>query len=131
MPQLVKGGKWVFGWTIVSSAGELRIPPDAYAEYGFQSGEPIVFLPGSRRSGGCGVARREKLAGSRISLAQRILGEGMVGENERVAFPSVTGFQTGERLLVVRGSGWALGFVQRGPIYEEALRHAEIEVFSA
>ncbi|MBN1453981.1 MAG: hypothetical protein JW963_23400 [Anaerolineales bacterium] len=130
MPQLVKGGKWVFGWTIVSSAGEVRIPPEAYAEYGFQSGEQVVFLPGSRRSGGCSVARREMLAGSQISRAQRMLGEGWVGENERVAFPSMAGFQTGERLLVVRGSGLALGFVQRGPIYEEALRHAEIEVFS-
>jgi len=58
MPQLVKGGKWVFGWTVVSSAGEVRIPPEAYAEYGF---------------------------------------------------PSATGFQNGERLLVVRGSGLALG----------------------
>jgi hypothetical protein len=130
MPQLVKGGKWVFGWTVVNSAGEARIPPEAYAEYGFQSGEQIVFLHGSRQSGGCGVARREMLAGAQIPLAQRALGEGVVGENERVAFPSMTGFQTGERLLVVRGSGLALGFVQRGPIYEEASRHPEIEVFS-
>jgi hypothetical protein len=45
--------------------------------------------------------------------------------------PSALGFQPGERLLVVRGSGLALGFVPRGPIYEEALRHTEIEVFSA
>jgi hypothetical protein len=130
MPQLVKGGKWVFGWTVVNSAGEVRIPPKAYAEYGFQTGETVVILPGSRRSGGCGVARREKLAGSQIPLAQRMLGEGMVGENERIAFPSVIGFQPGDRLLVVRGSGLALGLVQRGPIYEEALQHLEIEVFS-
>jgi hypothetical protein len=131
MPQLVKGGKWVFGWTVVNSAGEVRIPPEAYAEYGFQSGGQIVFLHGSRRSGGCGVARREKLARSQIPLARRALGEGAVGENERIAFPSAIGFQSGERLLVVRGSGLALGFVQRGPIHEEASRHPEIEVFSA
>ena len=54
----------------------------------------------------------------------------MVGENERVAFPNAVGFQPGERVLVVRGSGLALGFIQRGPIYEEALRHPEIEMFS-
>jgi hypothetical protein len=131
MPQLVKGGKWVFGWTVVNSAGEVRIPPEAYAEYGFQTGEQIVFLNGSKRSGGCGVARREKLVGSQILLVHRMLGVGVVGENERVAFPNATGFRPGERLLVVRGSGLALGFVQRGPIYEEALRHPEIEVFSA
>jgi hypothetical protein len=130
MSQLVKGGKWVFGWTVVNSAGEARIPPEAYAEYGFQTGEQIVFLNGSKRSGGCGVARREKLVRSQILLVHRMLGVGVVRENERVAFPNAVGFQPGERLLVVRGSGLALGFVQRGPIYEEALRHPEIEVFS-
>jgi hypothetical protein len=31
---------------------------------------------------------------------------------------------------VVRGSELGLGFVQRGSIYEEALQHPEIEVFS-
>ena len=107
MPQLVKGGKWVFGWTVVNSMGEVRIPPKAYAEYGFQTGETVVILPGSRRSGGCGVARQEKLIGSQIPLAQRMLEEGVVGENERVAIPGATGFQAGERLLVVRGSGLA------------------------
>ncbi len=130
MPQLIKGGKWVFGWTVVSPTREARIPPEAYAEYGFKTGEQIVFLHGSRRSGGCGLARQEKLASVQIPLAKRALGEGLVGENERIAFPSATGFQPGERLLVVRGSGLALGFVQRGPIYEEASRHTEIEVFS-
>jgi hypothetical protein len=131
MPQLVKRGKWVFGWTVVSSTGEVQIPPEAYAEYGFQPGEQVVFLPGSRRSGGCGVARRAKLIDSQIRFTQSALGEGVVGENGRVTFPSTSGFQAGERLLVVRGSGLALGFVQRGPIYEQALQHPEIEVFSA
>ena len=37
--------------------------------------------------------------------------------------------QSGERLLAVCGSGFALGFLQRGPIYEEALKHHEIETF--
>ena len=35
MQQLVKGGKWVFGWIIVSPGGEVQIPPNAFAEYGF------------------------------------------------------------------------------------------------
>lgn len=26
MPQLVKGGKWVHGWTIVNSEVQVRIP---------------------------------------------------------------------------------------------------------
>jgi hypothetical protein len=130
MPQLVKGGKWVFGWVVVGAGGEVRIPPEAYAEYGFQVGKPVVFIRGSRTSGGFGVARREKLAVSLIPLTERQLGEGVIGKNGRVTFPPETGVKPGERLLVGRGSGLALGFVQRGPIYKEALRHPELETFS-
>jgi len=99
MPQLTKGGKWVFGWGIVGQEGEIRIPPEAYSECGFQPGEPVIFILGSQRSGGFGVK----------TLA----------------------IQPGERLLVVRGSGLALGFLQQGPIYEEAQHHPQIEVFAA
>jgi len=45
--------------------------------------------------------------------------------------PKTLAIQPGERLLAVRGSGLALGFLQQGPMYEEALLHPEIEVFSA
>jgi hypothetical protein len=130
MPQLVKGGKWVFGWTVVGPGGEVFIPPEAYTEYGFQSGEPVLFLSGSRTSGGFGIARRERLAESQIRLVQRAVGEGLIGTNGRVNFPAHCDLQPGERLLVVRGSGLALGFIQRGRIYAEALKHPEIEVFS-
>jgi hypothetical protein len=33
----------------------------------------------------------------------------------------------GDRLLVVRGSGRALGFVAQGRIYDEAWKHPELE----
>jgi hypothetical protein len=65
-----------------------------------------------------------------VPLSKRAFGEGVIDENRRVVFSPQADFHKGERLLVVRGSGFALGFVQRGPIYEEALRHPEIEVFS-
>ena len=29
MPQLVKGGKHVFGWSLVTAGGEVLIPPEA------------------------------------------------------------------------------------------------------
>ena len=59
MPQMNKGGKWVFGWCEVGSSGEIQIPPEAFAEYGFRAGEPILYLRGSRRSGGFSVGRQE------------------------------------------------------------------------
>jgi hypothetical protein len=130
MPQLVKGGKWVFGWSVVGPNGEAPIPPAAFAEYGFQPGERVIFLRGSQRSGGVGVARRATLTWCWVPLSKRAFGESLVDKNRRVIFPPRVRFPPGERLLVVRGSGWALGFLQRGPIYEEALQHPEIEVFS-
>jgi hypothetical protein len=130
MPQLAKGGKWVFGWTIVGPDGVAPIPPAAFDEYGFQPGEPVIFLRGSKRSGGAGVARRKTLNWCWVPLFKRAFGESVIDKKRRVIFPPRAGFREGERLLVVRGSGWALGFVQHGPIYEEALRHPEIEVFS-
>ena len=37
MPQLAKGGKWVFGWVLVGPHGEVTIPPEAWDEYGLQT----------------------------------------------------------------------------------------------
>jgi len=126
MPQLAKGGKWVFGWCIVGPASEIQIPPQAYIEYGFQQGETAIVIRGSRRSGGIGIGRHEKL--NNTVLQSRFVGQTTIGADGRVTLPSVAGVQPGERLLSVRGSGLALSFLQRGPIYEEALKHPEIEV---
>jgi len=127
MPQLAKGGKWVFGWCIVGLAGEIRIPPDAYTEYEFQPGESVIITRGSRRSGGIGVARQEKFAKS--PLRSYFIVQATMGMSGQMTLPTEAGIQPGERLLAVRGSGLALGFVQRGPILEEALKHPEIEIF--
>ena len=128
MPQLAKGGKWVFGWVVVGQDCEIRIPPEAWSEYGFQIQDDILFTRGSRRSGGFGVGRREVLAGSPIQA--RALAEGRIIKLGMVSLPRTLGAQPGERLLAARGSGLALGFLQRGPIYAEALKHPELEVFS-
>lgn len=130
MPQLAKGGKWVFGWCIVRPDVEIQIPPEAYNEYGFQPGETVIITRGSRRSGGFGIGRQEILSTSRVSLQPRFIGQARIGAGRQVALPLLTGMQPGERLLVVRGSGLALGFLQYGPIYEEAIKHPEVEIFS-
>lgn len=118
----------MFGWVIVGPGNEAPIPPDAYREYGFQAGEPVVFILGSQRSGGFGLGRREGPV--LFPIRSRILEEGVLGEEMKVRLPRAFQLQPGEKLLAVRGSGLALGFLQRGPIYEEALRHPEIEVFA-
>ena len=129
MPQLVKGGKWVFGWVIVGPRGELAIPPAAWDEYQFQIGDEVMFLPASRRSGGFSLSHARLLDGTVAPLQARALAQGHVDELGRVTAPAAVGIQPGDRLLAVRGSGRALGFVAQGPIYEEALRHPELACF--
>ncbi len=58
MPQLEKGGKWVFGWVMVWEQGEILIPPEACVEYGFEPGEALVLTRGSQPSGGFGPGKQ-------------------------------------------------------------------------
>ena len=127
MPQLAKGGKWVYGWCVVGLKNEIHIPPDASMAYGFQPGETVRFTRGSRSSGGFGIANPGKLATSR--LRGRFIGQARMGAYGCVALPGEVNVQPGERLLVVCGSWLALGFVKRGLIFDEALLHDEIQVF--
>jgi hypothetical protein len=129
MPQLVKGGKWVFGWVMVGRQKELTIPPRAQEEYGFECGEDVVFLPGSRSSGGFGLSTPRLLGQMTDRMQPRILERGQVGENGQFVAPQGLGLRPGDRLLAVRGSGRALGFVARGRIYDEALKHPELADF--
>ncbi len=127
MPQLVKGGKWVFGWCILGPAGELQIPPEAFVEYDFQPGEKVFIIRGSQRSGGIGLSRPEKINNSPVKLC--LIREALIDVLGQITLSTEANIPPGERLLAVRGSSLALGFLQRGPIFEEALRHQGIEVF--
>jgi len=129
MPQLAKGGKWVFGWAIVGQQGELPIPPQAWDEYRFQAGEEVIFLAGSRTSGGFGLSTPRLLAQAVAPLQTRALARGSIGHDGQLVIPAASGMRPGDRLLVVRGSGRALGFLARGPIYDQALQHPELETF--
>lgn len=126
MPQMSKGGKWVFGWCVVSAEGQIQIPEDAFLEYGFQAGEDVVYLRGSRRSGGFSLGRAVKLGGTAKLLLRRSLGQGVLLAGRRVAIPFTLNIQPGERLLAVRGSGYAPIFLRYGPIYEIARTCAEL-----
>ncbi len=127
MPQLAKGGKWVFGWTIVSPDRIILIPTAAFQEYGFHQDDPIVFTRGSRRSAGFGLGHRDKVAASMIR--SRIIAEGFIGKETHILLPLTIDVDLGEQLLVVRGSNLALGFLLRGPIVDEARLHSELEVY--
>jgi len=153
MPQLVKGGKHVYGWSKVHPEGKIIIPLEALEEYGFQTGENVILLPGSRTSGGFGITSVRVLEGSPISgileelpqLSEYRMEEGTwIVHNKRIfswlrmqegyiVVPLKTlemyGAHQGNSLLCVRGSGLALGFLIKGPLYELAQKHQNIDVF--
>jgi hypothetical protein len=131
MPRLVKGGKWTYGWVIVSAERRIAIPPEAWRRFGFQAGEVAVFVPGSRTSGGFAISTLQLTAESdakRGGVGLRELGRSLFGD-ESVVIPPEIPVMPGARLLAVLGSCYGLGFVARGPIYEEAMQHPELEVF--
>jgi len=126
MPQLDRRGKWVFGWVVVGPRREIAVPPEARREYGFRAGQRISFLKGSWRSGGFSIARLSRLVSP---LDRRVIEQGRVEPAGRVTLPPGLDVQPGDRLLVVRGSGYAPIFLVRGPIYDKALQHPELPVF--
>ena len=153
MPQLVKGGKHTFGWSRVGDTGGIIIPPEALGEYGLQESEKLVLVPGSQTSGGFGLGSEESVKRSPLGVVMEVhpgLGEFRVPEGEVIEYkgkpycwvelrgggvvvPPGTlkeyGIRIGDQLLVIRGSGLAIGFAVRGPIVEEAKKHRELEVF--
>ncbi len=131
MPRLVKGAKWTFGWVVVGQGKKVIIPPEAWREFGFRAGDEAIFTPGSRTSGGFGVSTQALLteAGGKMEGADlRVIDRDRFGDGWVIVQPEV-GVKPGRRLLTVRGSRYGLGFVAQGPIYEEALKHPELEVF--
>jgi bifunctional DNA-binding transcriptional regulator/antitoxin component of YhaV-PrlF toxin-antitoxin module len=153
MPQLVKGGKYAFGWSRVGEQGRVVIPPEAVEEYHLKESEKLIVMPGSRTSGGFGLAPPESLSRSPLravlddcsarGIFQKPAGEIIQRKGKAycwvelrdggVSIPPAAlakyGIRIGDRLLVIRGSGLAVGFAVRGPIVAEAEKHRELKVF--
>jgi bifunctional DNA-binding transcriptional regulator/antitoxin component of YhaV-PrlF toxin-antitoxin module len=154
MPRLVKGGKYVYGWSEVDSNGRIVVPREALEEYSFKDADKVIVMPASKRSGGFALTTPSLLKNSRLSvildgeprLAEFRLREGetvtvgtriycWVKLNSKGEFvvPVETlkeyGVNLGDRLLVGRGSGLALAFIAKGPIVAEAKKHSGLAVF--
>jgi hypothetical protein len=150
--QLAKGGKHTFGWSVVTDSGVIAIPPEAVVEYGLADGDRLIVVPGSRTSGGFGLTVRESIGGSILGvvleehagLREYRVPAGHVIQHHgrpycwvRFLHGTITlaeqtlaryGVRIGDRLLVIRGSGLALGFAVRGPIVQEAMRYGKLPV---
>lgn len=149
MPQLVKGGKHVYGWSKVGEKGKIVVPPEAVKEYNLSKYKRVILLSGSTRSGGFGVTTLGLLENSPIATVIKPLVQFEIPEGEVIqingkpycwvtfhqgiiAVPVKTlmhyNISPGDALLSVRGSRLALGFAVKGPLVEEAKAH-ELKLF--
>lgn len=83
MPQIAKGGKYVFGWSRIGRDGRLVLPPDALKEYGIEPGDRVILVSGSKSTEGFCVSRR--------GLMERSIMKGLFEEN-----PSLGKYKTPE-----------------------------------
>lgn len=154
MPQLVKGGKFIYGMSQVSPGGSIVIPPQAMREYGFKPGDNAIIMSGSHRSGGFGLTRRSIIEKSVIAgiidalpdlfnnpitgpetktYAGRVYSRTIINQDGIIDLSPTTlsqyDIRAGDMLAVGRGSYLSIAFIARGPIFEECLRHRELQVF--
>ena len=52
MPQMTKGGKYIFGWSKIKEDGKLIFPNMAIKEYKLEKEKYIYIVSGSKQTGG-------------------------------------------------------------------------------
>ncbi len=156
MPQMNKGGKFIFGKSLIREDGILQFPTQAIDEYDIASEGKIYLFTGSRSTGGFCVTRRGLLAPSKLghiliempelnnytsnaghflrykgrSYAWTEISEDgkIVLTNEMLAFLKI---EKGMKLLSIRSSDIAFTMGAYGRLAEESLKHEDkIPVFS-
>jgi hypothetical protein len=150
MPQLVKGGKYIFGLSKIGGNGAIAIPPEACEEYGFIDGDRVVLFNGSRTSGGFIVTKFDIIKKSKPGpMFMNVPGlvEYRIPENEIIKYRGrlfcwstvIPGgcirlpeaildayrIKRGGLLATGRGSHLGLAFIARGMVHNEALKHPE------
>ena len=84
MPQMNKGGKYIFGWSVIRENGEITFPVTAVEEYKLQGENFVYIVSGSKQTGGFCVMPEPLLSRSKLqhilkenqTLADRNLQEG-------------------------------------------------------
>ena len=92
MPQMSKGGKYIFGWSEIREDGALIFPVPAVEEYKLHQEQYIYIVSGSKQTGGFCVMSEPLLSRSKLNhilkenprLADRTLKEGeLISYKER------------------------------------------------
>jgi len=145
MPQIAKGGKYVFGWSGIGGDGRIVLPPDALQEYGISPGEKAILISGSASTGGFCVSRKGLMErsvmkgvfeenpplgtyrtaeGECVRYKGRLYCWVTVGEGGTLSLGDGTlrsfSLERGGRLLSIRGSNLAFVMGAKGPLIAHA-----------
>ena len=144
MPQMTKGGKYIFGWSKIGQNGELTFPTMAVKEYNLQEETYIYIVSGSKQTGGFCVMTEPLLSHSKLknilkenpSLAKRSLREGelitykgrkycWLALKENTVYLSddlmkMLEIKVGDKLLAIRNSDIAFTMGVKGSLIEKA-----------
>ncbi len=66
MPQMNKGGKFIFGKSLIRAGGTLQLPPQAVTEYDIAKEGKVYLFTGSKITGGFCVTRKGLLYPSKL-----------------------------------------------------------------
>lgn len=66
MPQLNKGGKFIFGLSVIHPDLTIHIPPQALSEYGAAQDGKVIIFTGSKITGGFCVTTCPLLSSSKL-----------------------------------------------------------------
>ena len=66
MPQMNRGGKFIFGVSVIGRDGLVQLPPQAVEEYSIAAEGRVYLFTGSRSTGGFCVTRRGLLLPSKL-----------------------------------------------------------------
>lgn len=66
MPQMNKGGKFIFGKSIIRADGTVQLPPQAIEEYHISAEGKVYLFTGSKITGGFCVTRKGLLHSSKL-----------------------------------------------------------------
>ena len=144
MPQMTKGGKYIFGWSRIRVNGEMIFPRMVVDEYKLKEENHIYIVSGSKQTGGFCVMTEPLLSHSKLknileenpSLAKRSLREGelitykgrkygwLVLNKSAVYLPDdlmkMLEIKVGDKLLAIRSSDIAFTMGVKGSLIEKA-----------
>lgn len=154
MPQMSKGGKYIFGWSVIHENGEMRFPTSAIQEYKLQNEQYVYIVSGSKQTGGFCVMSEPLLSQSKLkhilkenpNLEDRSLKEGELiaykgrkygwltlknnGVHLSTFLMQTLDIKAGDKLLAIRSSNIAFTLGAKGALIQKANDFkGEINVF--